>query len=104
MGYEFTLTENASSVMDQDAYGARFESLSERYAKADAQVAALDEVIQDRQYRRTRTELFFKTLRKQEIMDTEFSDEMWHALADHATVYGKEDVRFTFRNGIEVRG
>ena len=63
----------------------------------------VEKVMQDSQYRKTKTNMFFKILNKQECLVTEFSTELWYALADHATVYSKEDVRFTFKNGIEIR-
>jgi hypothetical protein len=33
---------------------------------------------------------------------TGFSDELWHSLADHAEVHGKDAVRFTFKNGMGI--
>jgi hypothetical protein len=59
----------------------------------------LDEAILDRQYRKTKTELFIKELKKMEGLVTEFSDGLWYSLVDHATVHGKKDVRFMFKNG-----
>ena len=32
-----------------------------------------------------------------------FLDGLWCGLADYMTVYAKDDVRFTFRNGQEIR-
>ena len=96
-------TQNASRVMDQDGYKARFEELSRRYVRGNDELAALDEAVRDRQSRRTKTELFFKDLEKIDGLVTEFSDELWYSLVDHATVNGKEDVRFMFRNGVEIK-
>ncbi len=31
-----------------------------------------------------------------------FDEGAWYALVDFMTVYGKEDVRFTFKNGMEI--
>ncbi len=95
-------TENASRVMDQDDYKARFEELSRRYVRGNDELAALDEAVRDRQYHRTRTELFIRELEKLDGLVTEFTDELWHSQVDYATVYGKDDVRFMFKNGIEV--
>ncbi len=95
--------ENASVAMDQDEYKRRFEMLSERYTKVKEKSAALDEATRDRQYRKTKTEWFLKALRKQDGMIDEFSEELWHALVDNAKVYGKDDVRFTFKNGLEIK-
>ncbi len=94
-------TENASRVMDQDAYKVRFEQLSQRYVRGNDELAALDEAIRDRQYRRTKTELFIKELEKIDGLVTEFTDELWYSLADHAVVNSKEDVRFIFKNEME---
>ena len=33
----------------------------------------------------------------------EFDEELWTALLDHATVYTKDDIRFTFKVGDEVK-
>ena len=32
-----------------------------------------------------------------------FDEGAWYALVDHATVYGRDDVRFTFKNGMEIK-
>ena len=34
---------------------------------------------------------------------TDFSDELWHALTNHAKVWTKEDVRFMFKSGMEIK-
>lgn len=96
--------ENASVAMSQDEYRARFEQLSKRYNAVNDSLVVLEEAIRDRQYRKTKTELFLKTLGKQEGLVAEFSESLWFTLAVHAVVYGKEDVRFIFKNGEEIKG
>jgi hypothetical protein len=59
--------------------------------------------MQDRQYRKTKAELFLNSLWKQEEVVAEFSEHLWHSLADHAEVQGKDDIRFTFKNGMEIK-
>ena len=34
---------------------------------------------------------------------TEFTLDNWHGLVDYATVYAEDDIRFTFKNGQEVK-
>ena len=34
---------------------------------------------------------------------TEFTLESWHGLVDYGTVYAVDDIRFTFKNGQEVK-
>lgn len=95
--------ENASIVMNQEIYQERHERLSDRYHKMETRISELKHTIQDRLYRKTKTDLFLKSLRNQEDVVTEFSDELWHSLVDHAEVHGKDDVRFTFKNGVEIK-
>ena len=90
------------TAMDQEIYQTRYQRLTDRYRDIEARISALNQSMQDRLYRKTKTELFLKALRKQEDVVTGFSEDLWHSLADHATVHGKEDVRFTFKNGMEV--
>jgi site-specific DNA recombinase len=94
---------NASVVIDQDEYSTQFDQLSERYTEVNEKLVTVEKVIQDVQYRKTKTDIFFKTLNKQECLVTECSKDLWNALADYVTVYSKEDVRFTFKNGVEIR-
>jgi thymidylate synthase ThyX len=77
--------------------------LSQRYVRGNEELAALDEAVRDRQYRKTKTELFIKELEKLDGLVTEFSDELWYSLVDHATVFSKDDVRFMFKNGREIK-
>lgn len=95
--------ENASVVMDQAVYQERYGGLSNRYYGIEAQISEVKHVIQDRRYRKTKTELFLKGLKNQEGLVTEFSDHLWHSLTDHAEVYGKDDIRFTFKNGVVIK-
>ena len=34
---------------------------------------------------------------------TEFKEDNWYSLVEYATVYSREDIRFAFKNGIEVK-
>lgn len=39
---------------------------------------------------------------KAELVDT-FDTALWCGLVDFVTVHGKDDVRFTFKNGQEIK-
>ena len=34
---------------------------------------------------------------------TEFKEDNWYSPVEYATVYSREDIRFAFKNGIEVK-
>lgn len=95
--------ENARSQLDQQIYQERFEQISSQYAEANKRIADLEEAIQDKQYRKAKAELFIKELKKQDRLIVEFSEPLWHVLSDHVTIYAKDDIRVTFKNGMEVK-
>ena len=35
---------------------------------------------------------------------TEYETYLWHGMVDFVTVYGKDDIRFTMKDGTEIRG
>ena len=46
---------------------------------------------------------FLDTLEKQKSLVTEFDATQFQSLVDFITVYSKEDIRVTFRNGMEIK-
>ena len=48
-------------------------------------------------------EAFLKDLAEMDADVQEFTDDLWFNLLDHVTVCSKKDVRFTFKNGTEIK-
>jgi len=48
-------------------------------------------------------EAFLKAFEKMPDTLTEFSIDTFNSLVDFATVYGEDDIRFTFKNGQEIK-
>lgn len=42
-------------------------------------------------------------LNKQEELVTEFDEDLWYNLIEYVTVFNKEDVRFTFKDGTDIK-
>lgn len=61
----------------------------------------MTELIAERISRRKRIELYFRELRKLEPLET-FRDEDWLSMVDHMTVYSKDGIRVTFKDGTEI--
>ena len=95
--------ENAHVALDQAEYQKRYDGLTERFDKAKARLEAVMAEIQDAQTRRGSYEAFLKSFEGLPNALTEFTPEVWNALADHVTVHSRDDIRVTFRNGQEVR-
>ncbi|HKM07754.1 MAG TPA: hypothetical protein VJ869_12290 [Sphaerochaeta sp.] len=58
----------------------------------------MGKAVQDKQYRKAKTDMFLEVLTKHGPLVHEFSPDLWNALEDYGTVTSKEDVRFTFKN------
>jgi site-specific DNA recombinase len=97
------ISENAHFALDQEEYQERYNGLVDRFDLAKARHAAITEKITDKQTRFGTMNDFLNALRKQEDLITEFDAELWCSLVDFGTVYDKDDVRFTFKNGTEIQ-
>ena len=94
--------ENAHVALDQVEYKKRYDGLTARFDTAKARYEALDETIRSKQSRRAKIEAFLEVLEKAELVD-KFETALWCGLVDYVTVHSKDDVRFTFKNGQEIR-
>ena len=48
-------------------------------------------------------EAFLKAFERLPDQLPEFTLKTWHGLVDYVTVYAEDDIRFTFKNGQEVK-
>lgn len=94
--------ENARRAMDQAAYNKKYNEMVEKYgtlkSRYDSNAATIDQSLTS-----ARTlEEFANTLEKQDVM-TEFDERVWGSMVDFMTVYSKDDIRVTFKDGTEVK-
>ena len=94
--------ENAHVALDQVEYKKRYNGMTERFNAAKARYESMDETIRNKQSRRATIETFLRTLAKADLID-KFDTVLWCGLVDFVTVFSKNDVRFTFKNGQEIR-
>lgn len=94
--------ENAHVALDQKEYQKRYGTLSDRFDKAKARFEEIEEAIGSKQSRRAAIETFLNNLRDANIVDN-FEVSLWCGLLDFVTVYSRDNVVFTFRNGTEIR-
>ena len=85
---EKCIYENAHVALDQTEYQKRYDSLTTRFNTAKAR---LEEI-----------EAFLDTLAQADLME-KFDPALWCGLVDHVTIYTKDDVRFTFKDGQEIK-
>lgn len=99
---EKCIYENAHVALDQVKYQKRYDGLTARFNAAKVRYEALDVTIRSKQSRRTTIEAFLKSLAQADLVD-KFETSLWCGLVDFVTVYNKDAVRFSFKNGQEIR-
>ena|GEM_PF-38824 len=96
------IEENARVALDQREYQERYDKLAVRFETAKARFEEVSELALDKKEREKRVEAFIAALAMQDGLIAEFDERLWFALVDFATVYTEDDVRFTFKSGLEM--
>ena len=94
--------ENAHVALDQAEYQKRYDGLTTRFESASARLEAVMKEIHLKQTQRADYEAFLAAFEKLPDQVTEFELGAWYSLADHIAVYGRKDIRVTFKNGQEI--
>ena len=96
------INENAHVALDQAEYLKRYDGLTERFDRAKARLEAVTGEISDKQVRQATIEAFLDELKRLDGV-TEFQPALWYSLVDFITVYSKDDVSVTFKDGTEIQ-
>lgn len=99
---EKCIAENARVAQNQDDYQKRYDSLAKRFDRTKARLEEVEQTIAEKQAHKEMVEQFLSELAKQDAI-TEFTDELWYSMIDFVTIYTKDDIRFTFKNGTEIK-
>lgn len=96
------IDENAHVAQDQSEYAKRYDALAERFDTVKVQLNRVQAAITQKQAQQKMMENFMAELQRLPETIDYFDEGAWYALVDFATVYSKDDVRFTFKNGMEI--
>ncbi|MCD7726409.1 MAG: recombinase family protein [Clostridiales bacterium] len=97
------ISENARVAKDQNEYGLRYNELTSRYDKKKTKYEELLATIADRDAQAKLFKNYIATLESIDGFCTEFDARLWAGLLEYATVYTKDDIRFTFRGGTTIK-
>ena len=100
---QIAIAENSRVALDQDEYEKRYAELTLRYEKAKAGYDDIAEQIESKKAKRELFKGFIRTLEKQDGLTYEFDAGIWSSLVQEVIVKSKDDIRFIFKNGFEVR-
>jgi len=99
---ETCIAENARVSQDQMEYQKRYDGLVTRYDKTKEQYEAVTTKIKGSRSRNEQLGIFIDNLKGQNLIG-KFDERLWCSLVDYITVYGKENIRVTFKDGTEIR-
>ncbi len=97
------IRQNAGAALKQADYRKNYESLAARYEKAKKRLDETETEIRDRKSRRKSVERYLAILEERQDAVTEYDALLWQEMVEYATVYGKDDIRFTMKDGTEIR-
>ena len=97
------ITENTRIAQKQAEYEKRYNALAERFDRAKSRLGEGEDGIVAKQAQREMMQNLVDTLGAMPDAVDSFDEGAWYALVDYATVYGRDDVRFTFKNGMEIK-
>ena len=97
------MNENARIALNQTEYQKKYDGLADRFDRIKERLEAVVSAITERMAKREKTERFLIELEKRDGPMTEFNEEDWYSLVEYVTVYSREDIRFTFKNGMEIK-
>ena len=97
------IQENAHTALNQTEYQKRYDSLVQRFDRAKTRLEKVTAEIQEKQTSSASMGTFLNAFEQMPDVLAEFSLESWHSMVDFATVYSIDDIRFTFKNGQEIK-
>ena len=100
---EQCVAENARVALDQTKYQKKYDGLAGRFNRAKERLSEVSQAITERQAKREKIGRFVSCLEQMDGPLTAFNEDDWYSLMEYATVYSREDIRFTFKNGMEIK-
>jgi len=96
------INENAHTALDQEEYQRKYDGLVKRFESDKTNLELVTEQIKDKTTRHKNLEIFLDKLQKQDKLISEFDPLLWNSLVDYVTVYEKDRVQVTFKNGSKI--
>lgn len=91
--------ENARTILDQNEYNMRYDTLMERYEAAQNGITEINDKLLERTVKREKITRFFDDLKSQDKLLTEFDEKLWLATVESVTVHSESEMEVTFKDG-----
>lgn len=86
-----------------DIIGCNHKTLTARYEKAKSRLDEVETEIHDKNSRRKSIEHYLALMEERKDAVTEYDVRLWHGMVEFVTVYSKDDILFTMKDGTEIR-
>lgn len=93
---------NSRVALDQVEYQKNYEAMVGKYEEAKGEYDRFQDEATKTSNRRQELIKFIAALEQADQVIT-FEPGLWTLLVDHVTVYRKDDIRFTFKDGTEIK-
>ena len=102
-----TIFRSNATTVAKKSYADRLGSIKSMFQTAHSKASALyDEMQKEIEAKKAQRELikgFIRTLENIGTVAEEFDAGLWCGLVDHVTVTDKDNIVFTFKNGLETK-
>lgn len=95
--------QNAHVAQNQVDYNREYESLTARYEKTKSRLDEVEAEIHNKHSRRKSIEHYLESLTERKEAVMEYDVFLWHGMVEFVTIYSKDDIRFTMKDGTEIR-
>lgn len=95
--------QNAHIAQNQSDYSKEYENLTSRYDRAKKRLDEVTSEIHDKTSRCRSTENYISILKSRKELITEYDVNLFRCMVDFITVYSKDDIRFTMKDGMTVK-
>ena len=97
------IAENSRTALDQNVYERRYADFTERYNTVKAEYDKISQQLESKKAQRELFKGFIGALEKQGTLVEEFDEGLWSSLVQEVVVNTKDDIRFIFKNGFEIK-
>ena len=94
--------ENARVALDQEQYNKDCNEIAKSYNSLKKRYDEVTAAIEKNSARKKFLSNFIISLKSQGSLITEFDERLWGSLVEYVTVYAKDNIVFTFKDGTEI--
>ena len=97
------ISENSRMSFEQNEYERRYVDITERYNTIKSEYVKISEQIESKKAQKGLFKMFIQALEKQGTFVEKFDERLWSRLVQEVVANDKNDMRFIFKNGFDIK-